>query len=136
MEDIEKQSAGDGSGSTDLFAFAGKAVGKPFKDKNGNTIGKIVNTRINGNQVIATIDLFRGASLEACIFSPANVKGDSRPPEGERGNETAQSKEGGTPTQNRLVRIFHFIVDDVPLVGWVMIVALLIAAAAWTWVTL
>jgi hypothetical protein len=35
----------------------------------------------------------------------------------------------------RLVRIFDFIVADVPLVGWVMIVGLL-AAAAWAWVTL
>lgn len=41
----------------------------------------------------------------------------------------------GSGCMARLVRIFDFIVADVPLVGWVMIVGLLVTAA-WAWVTL
>ena len=49
--------------------------------------------------------------IESAFFR-ANVKGDSRPPEGERGDETALPNDGGNPTHDgagvdvhRLVRL-------------------------------
>lgn len=50
-------------------------------------------------------------------------------------SKTPPKQGAGSGCMARLVRIFGFIMADVPLVGWVMIVGLL-AAAAWAWVTL
>jgi hypothetical protein len=52
----------------DLEEVAEKSKGIPFRGGEGDTIGKVSNTRVEGSSVIATVDLFTGGSIEACIY--------------------------------------------------------------------